>query len=281
MFKSALLKDEPMAYGVRHGTTEANVNDEFRGWEDFELEEQGINEAHEAAEWFVTHGVKPTRIISSPLSRALATAKIIGTALGVEVEVEERFKPLNVGEYTGEDKDKTWDEFVRYLDNPDKVIPGGENVNGFADRDCEALEEYLVEAATNGPIIFVWHTSNTVVADGYLKEGLESMNIRPEEKDIVAPGGIVAISPTRQITPVFKDVKKKEEKEDPEKAEHEEYDTKKASHPATLHSFDGAFGNPVTAEGLEKKFTADGGLTAKPDYSSRAEIAKAGLQEYK
>jgi len=225
LWKNALLSDGIICYGVRHGTTTANAHDEFRGWEDFELDEQGINEAYEAAEWFVTNGIKPTRIISSPLSRALVTAKIIGTALGVEVEVEERLKPLNVGGYAGKDKDKSWDEFVQYLDNPDEVIPNGESVNQFTDRDCEALEEYLGEAAIHGPIIFVWHTSNTIVADGYLKEGLESMNIRPEEKDIVEPGGIVAISPTREIKPVFKDAKAKEEKEDPEKAEHEEYDS--------------------------------------------------------
>src|SRR5271167_2042892 len=170
MFKSALLKDEPMAYGVRHGTTEANVNDEFRGWEDFELDEQGINEAHEAAEWFVTNGIKPTRIISSPLSRALVTAKIIGTALGVEVEVEERLKPLNVGGYAGKDKDKSWDEFVQYLDNPDEVIPDGESVHGFADREISELDELLDDASQNGPIIFVWHTSNMVVADCYLRQ---------------------------------------------------------------------------------------------------------------
>lgn len=222
--KSALLRDEPMAYGVRHGTTEANVNDEFRGWEDFELDEQGLNEAHEAAEWFVEHKVKPKRIISSPLSRARKTAEIIGAALGVSVEIDERLMPFNVGDYAGKDKDKTWDEFVYYLDNPDEIIPDGESVHGFADRGVEALDEYLGEAATDGPIILVWHTSNTVIADCYLKNGEIGMDCRPEEKDIVAPGGIIAISPTREVTPVFKDVKEKEEKEDPELAEHEEYD---------------------------------------------------------
>jgi glucosyl-3-phosphoglycerate phosphatase len=222
--KSALLRDEPMAYGVRHGNTKANSADEFRGWEDFELDEQGLNEAHEAAEWFVTQGVKPTRIISSPLSRARKTAEIIGSALGISVEIEERFKPLNVGEYAGKDKDKTWDEFVHYLDNPDEEIPDGESVHGFADRDIEALDEYLDEAATNGPIILVWHTSNTVIADCYLKSGEIGLECRPEEKDIVSPGGIIAISPTREVTPVFKDVKEEETKEDPELAEHEEYD---------------------------------------------------------
>ncbi len=213
-----------MAYGVRHGTTKANVNDEFRGWEEFELDDQGVNEAHEAAEWFLEHGVKPTRIISSPLSRALKTAEIIGQALGVKVDVDERLKPLNVGEYTGKDKDKSWDEFVQYLDNPDEPIPDGESVNGFADREIEALEEHLGEAATHGPIILVWHTSNCVVADCYLRTGDVGMDCRPEEKDIVAPGGIVAISPTRNIWPVFKNVKEEEEEKEPEKAKHEEYD---------------------------------------------------------
>lgn len=223
--KSALLRDEPMAYILRHGTTEANINDEFRGWEDFELEEQGIQEAHEAAEWFLEHGVKPKRIICSPLIRARKTAEILGQALGVEVETDERLLPFNVGEYTGKDKDKTWDDFVYYLDHPDEAVPGGESVNGFGDREIEALDEYLTEAATDGPIILVAHTSNVVIADCYLRTGEIGMNCRPEEKDIVAPGGVVAISATRNIFPVFKNVKEEEEREDPEKAKHEEYDS--------------------------------------------------------
>jgi broad specificity phosphatase PhoE len=227
MFKCALLKDGVLCYILRHGTTSANKKDEFRGWEEFELDEQGINEAHEAAEWFLAHKVKPTRIISSPLARAKKTADIIGSALGVSVETDDRLKPLHVGDYTGKDKEKEWEDFVRYLDNPDEVIPGGESVNGFADRDCEVLEEILTEAAENGPIIIVDHTSNVVVADCYLKTGEVGMDCRPEEKDIVAPGGIVAISATRELTPVFKDAKAEEEKEEPEKAEHEEYDDKK------------------------------------------------------
>jgi probable phosphoglycerate mutase len=224
--KHALLKDEPMVYIQRHGTTEANQDDEFRGWEDFELEDKGINEAHEAAEWYLAHGVKPKRIISSPLVRALKTAQIIGAALGVEVETDDRLKPLNVGEFTGKDKDSVWDEFIYYLNNPDEVIPGGESVNGFADRMCDFLDEILDAAAILGPILIVGHTSNVVVADDYLRTGFPGMTCRPEEKDIVAPGGIVAISATRNIFPVFKDVKEETEKEDPEKAKHEEYDPK-------------------------------------------------------
>lgn len=224
--KSALLRDEPMLFLLRHGTTEANIEDEFRGWEDFELDEQGVNEAHEAAEWFLAHGVKPKHIISSPLSRALATAKIIGAALGVEVEIDEGFMPLHVGEYTGRGKDKMWDEFVYYLDHPDEVIPEGESTDEFADRDCRALDLRLDQAEKDGPSIVVCHTSNVVVADCYLRTDDVGMDCRPEEKDIVAPGGIVAIYPGRVLKPVFKDVKEKEKNTDPEKAEHEEYDVK-------------------------------------------------------
>ena len=195
------------------------------GWAEFELDEQGINEAQEAAEWFLEHGVKPTRIVTSPLSRARKTAEIIGEALGVAVEIEEGFKPLDVGVFTGEDKNETWDDFVYYLDHPDEAIPDGDSVHGFAYRDIEALERWLRLAEEDGPIIIVWHTSNVVVADCYLKEGGAGINCRPEEKNIVAPGGIVAISPTREIEPVFRDVKDEEEEKNPEKAEHEEYDS--------------------------------------------------------
>ena len=228
-FKSPLLRNEPILYGVRHGTTSANVKDEFRGWGEFELEDEGINEAHEVAEWFLEHGIKPKRIVCSPLSRAKRTAEIIGMALGVEVEVEERFKPLNVGEFTGEDKEAVWDDFVYYLDHPKEVIPGGESVRRCAERVCAALDELLDEAVMDGPIILVAHTSDIVIADCYLRTGEIGMDCRPEEKDIVDPGGVVAISGDRSIVPVFKDVKEKEEEEDPDKAEHEEYDTEKTS----------------------------------------------------
>lgn len=220
IWKSALLNEE-IAYMLRHGTTGANVKDAFRGHEDFPLNDQGLNEAHEAAEWFLEHGVKPKRIVCSPMSRAKKTAEIVGESLGVPVEVDERLLPFDVGEFGGKVKDDVWDEFVYYLDHPDEKVPNGESVRGFAVRECAALDELFAEAAQDGPILIVVHTSNIVVADCYLRTGEPGLDCRPEEKDIVAPGGVVAVTKTMNIFPVFKDVK---DEVDPDKAKHEEYD---------------------------------------------------------
>ena len=223
-WKSAVLTGRPVLYGVRHGTTKANIEDEFRGLEDYKLEEKGITEAHEAAEWFLEHKVKPVLIVCSPLSRARRTAETLGEALGAEVRVDEELKPLDVGKFTGEEKDKAWEHFTHYLDHPDEPIPDGESVNHFADRGIKAIDYWLDYAGKHGPVILAFHTSNIVILDCYLRTGEVGMGCRPEEKDIVAPGGIVAVSAARGIEPVFKDVKAEDEKDDPDKAKHEEYE---------------------------------------------------------
>lgn len=254
-FKHALLANDPIAYIQRHGTTKANTKDAFRGWEDFELEEQGLREAHEAAEWYLEHGIKPKRIVCSPLARAKKTAEIIGLALGVKVETDDRLKPFDVGEFTGKKKDSTWDDFVHYLDHPDETIPKGESVHHFAEREIKALEELLADAALNGPIIIVAHTSNIVIADCFLRTGEVGMDCRPEEKDIVAPGGTVAVSKTMNIWPVFKNVKEEEEEKEPEKAEHEEYDSEPARRKESAESYElgEKLNQAIDREKLEKK----------------------------
>lgn len=223
---SQLLRDagDALAYMQRHGTTKANTKDAFRGWEDFELDEQGLKEAEEAAQWYADRGIKPAKIVSSPLKRALKTAQIIGKKLGVEVVTDDDLKPWNVGMFAGQIKDDTWEEFVYFIDNPTEIVPDGESKQAFAEREIQALQKWLDWAIANGMVIIVAHTSNIVVADCWLKAGDMEMNCRPEEKDIVAPGGICEISREKHISPVFKDVKEEEEEEDPEKAEHEEYD---------------------------------------------------------
>ena len=69
---------------VRHGQTEWNRVERFRGWADVPLNETGIQQADKTAER-ISYQWQPVAIFSSPLSRAIKTAEAIGKATGLSV----------------------------------------------------------------------------------------------------------------------------------------------------------------------------------------------------
>lgn len=76
-----------MILWVRHGQSTWNVLDRLQGHElSPPLTELGREQAQHAAETLTDRGV--VRLLSSPATRALETAQIIGAHLGLEVEVE-------------------------------------------------------------------------------------------------------------------------------------------------------------------------------------------------
>lgn len=76
-----------MILWVRHGQSTWNVIDRMQGHElSPPLTELGREQAQRAAESLADCGV--VRLLSSPATRALETAQVIGRHLGLEVEVE-------------------------------------------------------------------------------------------------------------------------------------------------------------------------------------------------
>jgi broad specificity phosphatase PhoE len=76
-----------MILWVRHGQSTWNVIDRLQGHElSPPLTELGREQAQHAAEALAGRGV--VRLLSSPATRALETAQVIGAHLGLEVEVE-------------------------------------------------------------------------------------------------------------------------------------------------------------------------------------------------
>lgn len=76
-----------MILWVRHGQSTWNVIDRLQGHElSPPLTDLGREQAGHAAESLVDRGV--VRLLSSPATRALETAQVIGQRLGLEVEVE-------------------------------------------------------------------------------------------------------------------------------------------------------------------------------------------------
>lgn len=68
-------------YFVRHGESQANASGVIAGSLDVLLTEKGIRQARDAGEMVVKNGMQIDTIISSPLSRAYETAKIIAETI--------------------------------------------------------------------------------------------------------------------------------------------------------------------------------------------------------
>ena len=194
---------------VRHGETLLNEEDKFRGWSDDDaaaLDEEGVRQAKTAAKFISKLIIKVGLICSSDLNRTEHTAAIIAKRLGIkDILVTPRLRPLNVGVFTGEGKANISIDY--YLNNPDEKFPGGESVNGFRARQQSFQEEKLqpwIDAHPGEKAIEVGHLSQVVfwqdkrdALEGYLKD------YATDKKDIIHPGGIVAVMPDDRVIPLL------------------------------------------------------------------------------
>jgi broad specificity phosphatase PhoE len=85
---------------TRHGHTDRSDPEQYLGQQvQAALTDRGRNDAEALANRL--HGVQVDRIVSSPLSRAVETARIIGERVGAAIEVDERLTELDYGAWEG------------------------------------------------------------------------------------------------------------------------------------------------------------------------------------
>jgi probable phosphoglycerate mutase len=89
---------------VRHGVTDWNSSGRFQGQTDVPLNAEGLRQAAAAAA--VIAGWRPTRLFSSDLARARATAEAVGEACGLPVALDARLREVDVGTWAGLDEAK-------------------------------------------------------------------------------------------------------------------------------------------------------------------------------
>ena len=122
---------------ARHGETEWNVANIFRGRTDIELNETGIRQARLLAEYL--SNAKIVAIYSSPLKRALKTAKIIASYHKLDVDIAPDLTDFNFGKWQGlshqEVKDKYKELYTEWINHPDQVkMPAGESLDDVSER---------------------------------------------------------------------------------------------------------------------------------------------------
>jgi len=131
---------------VRHGETEWNVGEVFRGRVDIELNETGIKQAKLLAEYLSQ--VKIDAIYSSPLKRALRTAESVASHHNLDVVITHGLIDLDFGKWQGltlqEVKDKYRELYSQWAESPHLLkIPGGESLDDVSKRATRVVEEVV------------------------------------------------------------------------------------------------------------------------------------------
>jgi len=115
---------------IRHGESEANNDGILAGQEESRITQRGIYQAERAAEFLKSRYTPIDLIYSSPLSRALTTAKKIQERLLVPVVTDDDLIEMHFGKWEGLHKDdlRTTEEWDKYIKNPLKYrFPEGES----------------------------------------------------------------------------------------------------------------------------------------------------------
>ena len=165
-------------YIFRHGETDANIQKRMQGWLDVPLNANGVAQAHTLAQNL--SDVSFDCIYSSPLSRALDTAKIVVGDKDTKIITDGGLREWNLGDFCGHivkltdspadtpidmSGDIIYAPFA-LLSNDDYVPPNGESYNMFIARVRNAILD-IVKKSDGKTIAIATHTG---VAKNIIKQ---------------------------------------------------------------------------------------------------------------
>ncbi len=131
---------------ARHGESTANTLHVFSNRQaDHPLTEKG--KAQAAALAVQLSGREFSAFYSSPIPRAIETARIISDLIQIPFEIHEGLREFDAGILEGRSDEKAWVEFSELwnawftLELPDRKVEGGESLNEIRGRLGELLDE--------------------------------------------------------------------------------------------------------------------------------------------
>jgi phosphoserine phosphatase len=144
---------------IRHGETDWNKEDRFRGRSDIGLNQAGQEQARVIAACLT--GVKIAAVYSSPLPRALQTAAPLAADHQLQVEPSADLLDIDFGAWEGLSRDEAQTKFPEQYDlwmkAPGRVrFPGGESVRQVRNRIENMLRE-LSEDHLGETIVLLSH----------------------------------------------------------------------------------------------------------------------------
>lgn len=144
---------------VRHGQTEWNRVERFRGRADMPLNDTGRNQARRAGARLARE--KIAAVYASPLARAMQTAEPIAEPHRLRVVAEAGLLDIDYGVWEGRTPDEVANEnpkrYGQWLTQPERVkIPKGESLHDVRARTCGAVET-LAKKHKSETIVLVSH----------------------------------------------------------------------------------------------------------------------------
>ncbi|WP_111767252.1 MSMEG_4193 family putative phosphomutase [Nakamurella deserti] len=174
---------------LRHARSTANVAGVLAGRSTgVVLDEKGAGQAADLAQRMA--GVHVTQIVSSPLTRCQQTLAPVAAALGLPVEIDERFSEVDYGTWTGRPlKDLAGEDLWRIVQaRPSAaVFPEGEGLAEVSARAVAAVAELV--AAGGGPVLVCSHGDviKAILADalGMHLDSFQRINVNPASLSVV------------------------------------------------------------------------------------------------
>ena len=194
---------------VRHGETDWNKKELFRGRADIPLNTVGIQQVTKTAQHLKILNLSIKKIYSSPLQRTRETAQVISNQLEIQpVEIIEEFIDFNYGQWEGQpielEKKKYPDIYKKWQEDPlHAVIPEGESLQDVKKRVKKGLDFVLKEAKDQN-IVIVSHKIIIKIIIGFLA-AWDEKNYLKIEKDL-ASISIIEIDQGKASVHVLNDI---------------------------------------------------------------------------
>jgi alpha-ribazole phosphatase len=148
---------------VRHGRTAWHAEGRYAGTADVPLDDVGLEQARRVAESLADTPIDV--IYTSPLSRCAELAGMICDAKGLEINIDERLREIDLGRWDGETYREIFERdggiLKKWTEDPTSVtIPGGESLievqaramQWFAEAVDRHPDSTIVVSSHGGPL---------------------------------------------------------------------------------------------------------------------------------
>lgn len=155
-------------YSTRHGQTDYNKKELILGTTDPEINETGISQAMKLSEDIKSSGIMIDMIVSSPMKRALKTARIIAGSNDIPIVTDDRLREWDYGKFEG--MHRTAEGFHgNKLQFAVRMGERGESLLGLSHRVYSALDD-IIENYRGKNVLIVSHGGICRVIETYFND---------------------------------------------------------------------------------------------------------------